>query len=219
VRNLCVSLQTWCPDLFYKTPYDATLFIARFAITAYYRPKFFARGTQNVILKFFYDIIELPASNCLVRFKVRCSLFPVFLNTISHTYKVGLLSKVHKEGGIICCLFVLHTTLSTSINIVIIFYCWEYITIVVLLALPVFVPLDNDDKDRHSKVQCHLTPLTSELCLVTVEGIHEKIILNDVATLEPTSVDQKFQTLSQDELVSLTKQLIRSLSFHWTVII
>ena len=86
----------------------------------------------------------------------------------------------------------------------------------VLLALPVFVPLDSDDKDRHSKVQCHLTPLTSEICLVTVEGIHEKIILSDVrvATLEPTSVDQKFETLSQDELVSLTKQLIRSLSFH-----
>jgi hypothetical protein len=66
--------------------------------------------------------------------------------------------KVLKEDHIICCLYVLHTTLNTADNTVIIIV-EIHNAVTVLPILPVFVHVNNDDRCRYSKVQCHLTPL------------------------------------------------------------
>ena len=144
--------------MFYRTPYEATLRIARFVITASFRQKLFAKGLKDLILNWLDYRIELSVSKCLIRFRIRCSLFRVFLKTLSRTHTLGLLWKVLKEGHIIYCLYVLHTTLITADNIVIIIV-EIHITVTVLPILLVFVHLNNDYVGRYSKVQCHLTPL------------------------------------------------------------
>jgi hypothetical protein len=150
MRNKDESFQSWCSDWFYSTLYEFTLRIACFVVTASFRRKLFAKRLQDLILNWLNYRVELSVS--------KCSLFRVTLKTVSRKYTLGLLWKVLKEGHIICCLFVLHTTLSTAVYRVIII-AEIHIALTVLPVLPVFVHLNNDDVGRYSKVQCHLAPL------------------------------------------------------------
>lgn len=120
-----------------------------------FKKKIICKGLQNLILNWLNYRIELSVSRCLIRFQVRCSLIRVFLKTVSLTHMLGLLWKVLKEGYIICCQYVLHTNISTAVNIEIIIV-EIHIAFTVLLVLQLFVHLNNDYLGRYSKVQCHL---------------------------------------------------------------
>jgi len=171
--------------------------------TAFFRPKLFVKGLQDLILNWLNYGVELSVSKCLIVsqqvFNSGSSpmfLFRVSLKTVSRTHTLRLLWKVLKESRIICCLHVLHNNLSIAFNIVIIIAA-IHIAVTVLPVLSVFVHLNNDDVGRYSKVQCHLTQSFKRFPVFTVQGIHENIYLHDVVSLQPTTEDQISQTVTE----------------------